>query len=184
MKGLRFLLLGLAICLASGVRAQIYNSDVLFYVEETSSLTNPQTSLWIFRFKSGECYWVNKAVANELKGVCEYLKSNINYYETHSDLWSRYGNLGNYDSKMSNTKWIVYSCFFERLYDIIDQVEEWPAHTCYHAFSKDYSKYMRWSEPEYDSRGGEHRGSRTTWKRLTKTDLLKLSFTGARDFLQ
>lgn len=112
MKGLRFLLLGLAICLASGVRAQIYNSDVLFYVEETSSLTNPQTSLWIFRFKSGECYWVNKAVAHELKGVCEYLKSNINYYETHSDLWSRYGNLGNYDSKMSNTKWIVYSRFF------------------------------------------------------------------------
>lgn len=182
MKGLRILLLGLAICLASGVKAQIYNSDVLFYVKESASLSNPQTYVRIYRFKNGECHYVNKSSAKELKTVCDNLKSSNYYYESHSELWQRDGDVGTFDSKLSNTKWNVYSQYFERLY--IDGVgEEWPNHTQYHAWRKDFSQFMAWEEPEYDNRWG-HSGARSTWKQLTKAELLKLSFTGARDFLQ
>ena len=44
MKGLRFLLLGMAICLASGVKAQFYDSadDIYYYLEYKHEYTEPQ----------------------------------------------------------------------------------------------------------------------------------------------
>lgn len=183
MKELRILLLGIVICLASGVKAQIYNSDVLFYVSENAKLSDPQTRVDIYCFKNGKCQWVNKTDATRLKNVCDNLRSNSYYYETHSEIWGNYGDMGSYDSKMSNDKWNVYSKFLERLY--IDGAGlEWPNHTMFHAFKKDLSQYMYWSEPEYDDWRGGHNGRRVTYNRLTKSDILKLSFTGARDFLQ
>lgn len=181
MKAKRFLFLIMAICLASGVKAQIYNSEVLFYVHEDSKLSDPQTSLRIFRFQNGQCQWV---ADYKLKDVSDNLKNNINYYETHSNIWKRYGDIDTYDSNMSNTKWNVYLKHFEVLYYDNAGTVEWPAHNKYHAFAKDFSKFMVWSEPEFDTPYGVHMGSRYTFKRLTKSELLKLSFTGARDFLQ
>ena len=181
MKAKRLLFLVMAICLASGVKAQIYNSEVLFYVEEDSKLSDPQTRLSIYRFKNGKRQYYNGE--DHLKDVCDNLKSNINYYETHSAKWS--DGLGDeFDSKMSNAKWIVYSYHFDACYDYNTGIMEFPSHTCYSAFANDFSKYMSWYEPEFDYRGGAHAGARITYKRLTKSELLKLSFTGARDFLQ
>ena len=181
MKGLRFLLLGLAICLASGMKAQIYNSDVLFYVESDSRLTNPQTRVIIFRFRNGNRQTFEGS-EKTLKAVCDNLKRDMDYYETLYSQWKT-DNWGSYDSNMSNLKWHVFSKKYSRLY--IDGLGlEWPDHIHYIAFKKDFSQYMYWSEPEYDDWRGDHNGTRVTHNRLTKSDILKLSFTGARDFLQ
>lgn len=89
MKRFSLFMLVMAISLASEVKAQIYNSDVLFYVQESASLTNPQTYVRIYRFKSGDCHYVNRSSAKELKTVCDNIRSNSNYYESHSELWAK-----------------------------------------------------------------------------------------------
>lgn len=186
MKGLRFLLLGLAICLASRVKAQIYNSDVLFYVSESAKLTNPQTYVFIIQFKDGKRWWVNKG-EHRLKNVCDNLKSNSYYYEYKSEIWSEYNTMFKYNSEMSNTKWCVYSSYtpyiegFTALNGSYSPPIE--AHTSYEAFKRDFSEYMEWSEPHYHMMGDEH-GERVTYKRISKEDIKKMNFTGARDFLQ
>ena len=186
MKLKKVLFLAMAICLASGVKAQIYNSEVLFYISESANLTNPQTSIWIFRFKNGICQRVDKNDANRLKNVCDNLKSNINYYETHSSVWSNHSSVDtdHFDSKMSNAKWNVYSNTCQGYLDSYFSGQYIPTHTYYYAYKKDFSQYMYWAEPEYDDPMMGHVGERVTYKRLTKSELLKLIFTGARDFLQ
>ena len=185
MKIQRLLLLVMAMCFASGVKAQIYNSEVLFFVNENSQLSNPQTNLRIMRIKNGRGQWVNHSNIN-LKAVCDNLKSNINYYETNSNIWGDYHSLDadRFDYEMSNTKWAVYSRHIKALWDYVPGELEWPAHTDYEAIAKDFSKYMLWSEPEYENRQYGHMGERVTFKRLTKSELVRLSFTGTRDFLQ
>ena len=60
MKGLRFLLLGMAICLASGVKAQFYDSadDIYYYVEECyeyeDTYLEPTPHIGLQRYKSGK----------------------------------------------------------------------------------------------------------------------------------
>lgn len=177
MKAKRLLFLVMAICLASGVKAQIYNSEVLFYVEEGSKLTNSSTSTRIIRIKDGMLYTVSRI--DNLKTVCNKLKNDINYYENHPKEWvSR-----NKPGSLSNTKWMVTSICFDALYDFDTGAMLFPQHCIFKAIATDLSKYMEWSEPEYDDPNGVHMGRRTTFKRITKSELLKLSFS-TRDFLK
>lgn len=184
MKRLRFLLVGMAICLTSEVKAQIYNSDVLFYVGG-NELTNPQLRVFIIRFKEGKQYRVNRTSETELRNICNNLKSNSYYYEYKSDIWSEDG-MFKHDRDMSNAKWTVYSYYQPYVpsaqfdWGVSDAIE---AHTSYKAFKCDYSEYMEWSEPHYHLMGNEH-GERITLKLISKEELKKLNFTGARDFLQ
>lgn len=186
MKGLKLLFLVMAICLASGVKAQIYNSDVLFYVGENAKLTNPQTYVLILRFKDGVRWWVNKG-EHRLRNVCDNLKGNSYYYENKSEIWSKYNTMFNYNSDMSNAKWCVYSYYASYTEGFTDMMGNYSppieAHTSYEAFRKDLSEYMEWSEPHYHIRGDEF-GERITYKRITKEELKKMNFTAARDFLQ
>lgn len=102
MKGFRFLLFGLVICLASGVKAQFYDSadDIYFYVTldvdsefmKWSYEDNPRTgfkkennsqyrSCYIFNFDGMKaCVW-SPWVFN----VKAYLKESPNYYEEKTE---------------------------------------------------------------------------------------------------
>lgn len=186
MKGLRFLLFVMAICLTNGVKAQIYSSDVLFYVSESAKLTNPQTYVFIIRFKDGKQWWVNKE-EHKLKNVCDNLKSNSYYYEYKSEIWGEYNTMFKYNSDMSNAKWCVYSWYSPYTDGFTDMMGNYQspieAHTSYEAFKRDFSEYMEWSEPHYHMMGDEH-GERVTYKRISKDEIKKMNFTGARDFLQ
>lgn len=80
MKGLRFLLLGLVICLASGVKAQFYDSanDIYFYLEESrdgKTSTNPYVRIFNFDGRKA-CELANHSP----KDVQSNLKANLDYY--------------------------------------------------------------------------------------------------------
>lgn len=191
MKVKRFFLLVMAICLASGVKAQIYNTEILFYVLESTDLTNvsPQDHVNILRFKDGMCWRIWKKGHDEFKKVCDNLKSNSYYYEyTPEEMWIKRTELNttNYNSDMSNEKWYVYSEYNSYVpsgqfaWGVSDPIE---AHTSYYAFKRDLSAFMEWSEPLYHL-NGEVCGKRRTFKRISKEEIKKMSFTGARDFLQ
>lgn len=179
MQVKRFLLLFMAICLASGVKAQIYNSDVLFYVSESANLKNPQSRVEIRKFENGKLYSLSTSndEAN-LRTVCNNLSTNSNYYENLAHKWERRGlpywsdYHYSYNSELTNQKWNVYSKIVEA------NMPLWPAHTNFEAFYKDYSKFLTWYEPDYDNMG------QRVYKRIMKSELRNITFTGARDFLQ
>lgn len=80
MKGFRFLLLVMAICLASGVKAQFYDSadDIYYYVEcDNNGQIKDNGDVYIFNFDGKKaCYW-NYLVSS----VKNYLQSNPSYFE-------------------------------------------------------------------------------------------------------
>ncbi len=185
MKGLRILLLGLAICLASGVKAQIYNSEALFYLAPEYKLTNPQATVYVMRFKNGVLYHYRNGFGENLIDVSNNIKNNDNYYENKTSEWKE-GDVGTtkkYDSSMSNEKWVVYS-HYNAYIPGFGEMPAIVAHTDYWAHKKDLSQYMTWSEPIYVFPNGSECGHRRTLNRITKEDLKKMTFTGARDFLQ
>lgn len=91
MKELRFLFLVLAICLASGVKAQFYDSadDIYYYVEDITkepSVTRDDGTT--YTFKASKNTWIfnfdgrNACVfGGDVSMVKDYLKENPNYYE-------------------------------------------------------------------------------------------------------
>lgn len=121
MKAKRLLFLVMAICLASGVRAQ-FNSEILFfhYCEnslgntDVKPLSNPEAIILICRFKNGKVYCPKSQEYSQplqdylARGVRENLSSNINYYENKEWTEVSSGFIGYYDSNMSNNKWIVF----------------------------------------------------------------------------
>lgn len=175
----------MAVCLASGVDAQIYNSDVLFYVSQNANLANPETSVTILRYNEGICYHVCRYVKDRtIKKVWDNLRKNINYYEENTKIWVKLSgeSIQNYDTEMSNAKWHVYSKYYPYI-PAIDLTPRIESHRDYSAIKKDFSEYMTWSEPLYRF-GDDLCGQRITLKRISKEELLKLTFTAARDFLQ
>lgn len=79
MKGLRFLLLGMAICLASGVKAQ---DGVYVYIEAGCSIDNPESNpntgsyIWAVLIENGKAYdsWkfkLNASIASNIKTVAK-----------------------------------------------------------------------------------------------------------------
>lgn len=179
MKGLRFLLLGMAICLASEVRAQIYNSEVLFFycAENTAgskfagSLNSPQVSILICKFKNGKVYCPRSQSSQNLQTysawkVRENLNKNMNYYETQEWAEVSTGFIGYYDSDMSTNKWTVFKVEQPKI-----DADEWnsgsPAHNEFNGFKNDFSEYQNWCEPDVFGRG------RYTYKKCNKTGTAK-----------
>lgn len=188
MKAKRLLFLVMAICLASGVKAQNNNSEALFYKHESVKLTDPQGGVLILRIINGKIYEYQqdrKVHDTSLRNVCRLLKQDSNYYEKR-DCWHWWGD--DYDSDMSNLKWIVYSKHWNAVPPYTDmagnEMPGLPERTDYIAIKRDYSEYMIWTEPLWHDHNGDVNGELIKWKRITKDELKKLNFTAARDFLQ
>ena len=181
----------MAICLAIGVRAQIRNSEVLFfhYYDDTADgnkepITNPEAKIQIIRIKNGAIelhskpngypYW-------KVEEVIKNIKSNLNYY--NNVVFKRPDQIGSppkYDANMSNSKWTVWSYLCELSWagkpDII----------YYYGLKNDLSEYTEWREPDvfFQTDGTEQQYGRRIFKGYTKNQLLKVTLGGKRDFLQ
>lgn len=82
MKGLRFLLLGMAICLASGVKAQFYDSanDIYYYVEESrdgKSISKQNQNVYVFNFDGMKAC---RLAIDLVKTAQSHLRENSDYY--------------------------------------------------------------------------------------------------------
>lgn len=192
MKAKRLLFLVMAICLTSGVRAQIKNTGVLFFhcYENTihgklKPITNPSAGIIIIRVRNGVIesnnkdnpFWYDFISAGYVETVVNNLKGNSNYYDSVSFVEET---SYKYDSKMSNSNWTVWSRFEKGIPFI-----NYPDQTYYFAIKNDYSEFMNWKEPDIfrNSDGSEVESGRYKYKRYTKEQLLKLTFGGRRDFL-
>lgn len=80
MKGLRFLLLGMAICLASGVKAQFYDSadDIYYYVEYKDGSFVDNGKVLIFNFDGQKACVLDNTTIGSVK---DKIKSKSDYYE-------------------------------------------------------------------------------------------------------
>ena len=95
MKGLRFLLLGLAICLASGVRAQFYSSERVYCYQYVKTINDgissklSKTMFYFVNFQNDMMGWITE---NSLKRLRQNLLENPDYYtnRTINDLASSY----------------------------------------------------------------------------------------------
>lgn len=80
MKRLRFLLLVAAICLASGVKAQFYDSanDIYYYVECKNGQLLEDGKVFIFNFDGRKAAVLGNTT---VKGVKSVLSNNSSFYE-------------------------------------------------------------------------------------------------------
>ena len=177
------LFLVIATIIANEANAQFNNTDVLFYIDVEASLANPQTNVYIWKFRNGNLYKIMK-IGTTLANVSENLKKDMYYYEkdekqSFSSCWIT---KNSYNKIMSNIKWIVYSLSIEGLHSFTgafgERVEGYPDYNCYGAFKKDLSEYTEWKEPDYDGAG------RFIFRRISKSELRNLKFSMTRDFLQ
>lgn len=98
MKGLRFLLLGLAICFASGVRAQFYGSERVYcyqYVKTINDGINSKLSRTEFYFVNFQKDMMGYTTASNLKQVRQNILENPDYYSERAiknlaDSYNRY----------------------------------------------------------------------------------------------
>ena len=175
MKAKRLLFLVMAICLASGIKAQISNTGVLFFhwVENTTTglqrpITDPHATIKIMRIKKG----ILEVYGGEVKEVISNLKINPLYYDNVSyrvvSHWVQHTTNLKYDYDMSSPKWYVWSDG----YRIMDD-----EYRFYFALKKDFSEYTEWREPDDGGAG------RSIYKGYTKEQLLKIELGGKRDFL-
>ena len=81
MKAKRLLFLVMAICLASGVKAQFYDSadDIYFYYDQNHS--NSLYEVLVLNFDGKKGYWWYQSVSE----VKNKLKENPNYYEDETE---------------------------------------------------------------------------------------------------
>ncbi len=189
MRVKRLLFLVMAICLASGVSAQIRNTEVLFFHCYENSIhgqrppiTNPNAGIYIIRVRNGVIESYNKGGSwydgIPVETVVKNLKKNINYYD-NVDFFTEKNY--KFDSKMTNSKWTVWSQFISLSWG----PDPLPDKTKYYAIKNDYSEFMQWEEPDNfrNPDGSEVQTGRYTYKRYTKEQLLKVTFGGRRDFL-
>ena len=165
----------------SFVNAQIQDTEVLFYVKTDQSTSNPNTRVYVMKWKNGNRYVPTGTAADfwcdDIFKIVKNLKKDNNFYEK-LDWKEGVEKYSLYNKEMSNNKWCVYANHFNAYYFYGQLV--WPDHTKYYAVKRDLSEYMQWCEPDYieDSEG------RQTYRRLTKTELINMNFTATRDFLQ
>lgn len=90
MKAKRLFFLVMAICLASGVKAQFYDSadDIYYYVEvKDGEFVSPYPSVMIFNFDGQKASFLNRISigVDGLPAIRDNIKSNFNYYEEKVD---------------------------------------------------------------------------------------------------
>ena len=112
MKGLRFLLLSMAICLASGVKAQFYDSadDIYYYVEYKDGNFVENGNVRIFNF-DGQKAAVLNSKGNYFESIAN-VKSNIasspDYYESKVETTEyslKYKSYNSYSFRLSFTEY-------------------------------------------------------------------------------
>lgn len=174
----------MAICLASGVKAQsqLKNSEALFfhYCDNTAGsdvvrpISDPQAWILILKVKDGIIYKIGEG---SVKKICEVLKNSPNYYDNLPCKRIIVGDDNEFDPDMSNYKWTVFK------YPNPSWYTAGPQYDCFWAIKNDFSEYIEWHEPDITA-GVEGPFGRSTYKRINKNNLIKMSFVGKRSFLQ
>lgn len=146
-------------------KAQLYSSEIHFYIEAGADISNGSTQVHVAKFEGNHAYIKYQCV----RDIKKALKSNSNYYDT--DVKKNFTVL-NYDSSLSTTKRVVYK---RRQYNngwtFIPNVDS------YYAFSKDKSSLIEWLET-YD---GEKYDKESYYIRIDKAELMPKATN--RDFL-
>ena len=167
-------LLFFILCFVNNSNAQIQNTEVLFYIREGDSSSDPNIYVEILRWKNGTIQTVSPS-KQQMADVYRNIKEDNYYYEKLE--WSTYYGTQDwynyYNKEMSNSKWDVYERHINRWMFLGSEIA--PEHYHFRAFKKDLSEYMYWLEPDYCNQG------RLTYKRVTKSEIKNASTH--RDFL-
>lgn len=110
MKGLRFLLLGMAICLASGMKAQFYDGpdDIYYYVELKDGEMSENSHVLIFNFdgmKAAILDWTNMMGCKPPHSLLDYVRNVKNEIKENPTIYEERVETCEYDIKYigSNT---------------------------------------------------------------------------------
>ena len=141
MKAKRLFFLVMAICLASGVRAQFYDDDVYFYARAGESISDKKTVLIIVHFNGHHMF----KFGNSVERIQNNLRKSPTYYDEYmkSQSHDRY----KYSSEYSNSQKVTYVWPQRRVSTFM---ANYVYGNEYWTFDKDKSKVINWEE-KYDS---------------------------------
>lgn len=149
MKGFRFLLLVMAICLASGVKAQFEDEEkVYLYIYSERSIENGNTDITKVIFKNHNMYCSNenvKSIKSNLIKNSSYL-DDIEYHINNPKRWSGSKGPRSYNGALStSSSRVVYTDNYNG-----DAFWGEKGYTKHYAFSKDKKSLVTWIDGEED----------------------------------
>ena len=174
MKAKRLLFLVMAICLASGVKAQFYdNADEIFYYVEYKDgdfITTPKADVFIFNFDGRKAAILNNDAAVShipeiayYSEICDKMRSNINYYEDQVES-------ANYNVYYDSSK---QAYCIEYKYTLGTNLFTGAPHIVYYNYEFTFSsnrEYCYLNCKTRDNIGGAFNGSsRRTFKKVSKS---------------
>ncbi len=146
-------------------KAQLYSSEVHFYIEAGADISNGSTLVEVVKFEGNHVY----VKAQSVHDIKQALRSNSNYYDTDV---KKHALVSNYDSSLSTTKRVVYKYRqYNNGFTFIPNID------CYYAYSKDKSSLIEWTE----TYNGERLSEERYYIRINKAELMPKATN--RDFL-
>lgn len=146
-------------------KAQLYSSEVHFYIEAGADISDASTIVDVVKFEGNHVYVKLQSV----RDIKIALKSNSNYYDTYV---KKHAFVLNYDSSLSTTKRVVYKHRqYNNGFTFIPNVD------CYYAYSMDKSSLIYWTETYNGEKDSEER----YYIRINKAELMPKATN--RDFL-
>lgn len=147
------------------VKAQLYSSEIHFYIKAGADISDASTMVDVVKFEGNHVYVKLQSV----RDIKIALKSNSNYYDTYV---KKHAIVSNYDSSLSTTKRVVYKY---RQYN--NGFTFIPNEDYYFAYSMDKSSLITWTE----TYNGEKDSEEIYYIRINKTELMPKATN--RDFL-
>ena len=145
-------------------KAQLYSSEVHFYIEAGADISNGSTLVEVVKFEGNHVY----VKAQSVHDIKQALRSN-SYYDTDV---KKHALVSNYDSSLSTTKRVVYKYRqYNNGFTFIPNID------CYYAYSKDKSSLIEWTE----TYNGERLSEERYYIRINKAELMPKATN--RDFL-
>ena len=146
-------------------KAQLYSSEVHFYIEAGADIRNGSTLVEVVKFEGNHVY----VKAQSVHDIKQALRSNSNYYDTDV---KKHALVSNYDSSLSTTQRVVYKYRqYNNGFTFIPNID------CYYAYSKDKSSLIEWTE----TYNGERLSEERYYIRINKAELMPKATN--RDFL-
>lgn len=144
MKAKNLFFLAIAICIASGVKAQFYDDEVYYFLQAGKSLSDRSATIAIVYFKGKNIACENLA-GNNLEKIQKNLKKSSTYYEDHlKEKGRRY----TYNSENSTSQKITYIIPQHQINSIYLGCTSYGNE--YWTFDKDMSNAIHWEE-KYNS---------------------------------
>lgn len=164
----RFIILLFLVFVCNDLKAQIYHSEVCFYIGAGESLTE-NTTIFMYSFDGQEIKWINKTKSE----ITTKLKESPDYWD---DWVPNHGISAEYDSDLSTYSREVYTStwkgqmtYYSNPSNIMDYGFYYPTiGTMYRAFSKDLSSFIFWKQ-RTDS---ETIVDKKHYKRIDKSELM------------